>query len=229
VLVGHILTHAAHRWPNHPALVDEDGRSFTYAEWNARVNRLANALALLGIGRGDRVAFYLRNVEALASAHLATQKLGAVSVPLNFRLREGEIPIIVEDSETRILLFERQPRERSVVQERNPARLNAAEVRIALGTDSNTGWGAHAEMADMVAAGMTPSQVIVSATRNSAEILRLADHGTVAAGKSADFIVLDANPLDNITNTRRIARVYLRGIEVDRAALRARWSGNKSQ
>jgi imidazolonepropionase-like amidohydrolase len=121
------------------------------------------------------------------------------------------------------------PRERSIVQERNTARLNAAGVRIALGTDSNTGWGAHAEMADMVAAGMTPSQVIVSATRNSAEILRLADHGTVAVGKSADFIVLDANPLDNITNTRRIARVYLRGIEVDRAALRARWSGSKSQ
>ncbi len=108
MLIGHILTHAAQRWPNRPALVDEEGRSFTYAEWNARVNQLANALARLGIGRGDRVAFYLRNVEALASAHLATQKLGAVSVPLNFRLREGEIPTIVEDSETRILLFERQ-------------------------------------------------------------------------------------------------------------------------
>ena len=121
------------------------------------------------------------------------------------------------------------PREQSIVQERNTARLNAAGVRIALGTDSNTGWGAHAEMADMVAAGMTPAQVIVSATRNSAEILRLADHGTVAAGKSADFIVLDANPLDNITNTRRIARVYLRGTEIDRAALRARWTGSQSQ
>jgi acyl-CoA synthetase (AMP-forming)/AMP-acid ligase II len=108
LLVGNILTHAAQRWPNRTALVDENGRSFTYAEWNTRVNRLANALARLGIGRGDRVAFYLRNVEALASAHLATQKLGAVSVPLNFRLREGEIPIIVDDSGTRILIFERQ-------------------------------------------------------------------------------------------------------------------------
>ena len=121
------------------------------------------------------------------------------------------------------------PREQSIVQARNTARLNAAGVRIALGTDSNTGWGAHAEMADMVAAGMTPAQGIVSATRTSAEILRLTDHGTVAAGKSADFIVLDANPLDNITNTRRIARVYVRGAEIDRAALRARWSGGKSQ
>jgi imidazolonepropionase-like amidohydrolase len=121
------------------------------------------------------------------------------------------------------------PRERSIVQERNTAKLHAAGVRIALGTDSNTGWGAHAEMADMVAAGMTSMQVIVSATRNAAEILPLSDHGTVAEGKSASFIVLDANPLDNIANTRRIARVYLRGTEIDRAALRARWSGSKSQ
>ena len=42
----------------------------------------------------------------------------------------------------------------------------------------------------------------------------------VAAGKNADFLILDANPLDNIANTRRISRVYLRGGEVDRAALR---------
>src|SRR5262245_23188039 len=108
MLVGEILTQAARRWPHREALIDEHGRSYTYAEWNARVNRLAHALTGLGIGHGDRVAFYLRNVEALASAHLATQKLGAVSVPLNFRLREGEIPVIVEDSAARVLLYERQ-------------------------------------------------------------------------------------------------------------------------
>ena len=60
----------------------------------------------------------------------------------------------------------------------------------------------------MVIAGMTPMQVIVAATRNSAEFLRMADAGTLQAGKSADFIVLDANPLDDITNTRRISSVY---------------------
>jgi imidazolonepropionase-like amidohydrolase len=90
-------------------------------------------------------------------------------------------------------------------------------VRIAVGTDGNTPWAPHAEMADMVAAGMTPMQVIVAATRNGAEFLRMTDAGTLAAGKSADFIVLDANPLDDITNTRRIASVYLRGAAVDRS------------
>src|SRR5688500_15106812 len=103
------------------------------------------------------------------------------------------------------------------IQARNLAKLNAAGVRITLGTDGNTPWGPHEEMADMVAAGMTPMQVIVAATRNSAEFLRVAEAGTLQGGKSADFIVLDANPLDDITNTRRIAAVVLRGTAVDRS------------
>ena len=69
----------------------------------------------------------------------------------------------------------------------------------------------------MVLAGMTPMQVILAATRNGAEFLRIADGGTLQAGKSADFIVLDANPLDDIKNTRKISAVYLRGAAVDRS------------
>jgi imidazolonepropionase-like amidohydrolase len=103
------------------------------------------------------------------------------------------------------------------IQARNLAKLNAAGVRITLGTDGNRPWGAHDEMADMVLAGMTPMQVIVAATRNSAEFLRLKDAGTLEAGRSADFIVLDANPLDDITNSRRISAVFLRGVAVDRS------------
>jgi len=117
------------------------------------------------------------------------------------------------------------------VQARNLARLNAAGVKIAYGTDAgiSVGWPAHAELADMVAAGMTPAQVLVAATRTSAEILRLDRLGAIAAGKSADFIVLDANPLDDIRNTRRIADVYVRGEKVDRAALAAAWTGRSRE
>jgi imidazolonepropionase-like amidohydrolase len=109
------------------------------------------------------------------------------------------------------------------IQGRNLARLNKqGVVTIALGSDGNTPWAPHAEMEDMVAAGMTPSQVLVAATQNSAAVLGLSDLGAIKAGKSADFIVLTANPLDDITNTRRIASVYLRGEKVDRTRPAAR-------
>jgi exoribonuclease-2 len=69
----------------------------------------------------------------------------------------------------------------------------------------------------------TPSQAIVAATQRPAELLGIQDMGTLAVGKSADFIVLNANPLDDIHNTRQIASVYLRGKMLNRDALLAGW------
>jgi imidazolonepropionase-like amidohydrolase len=103
-------------------------------------------------------------------------------------------------------------------------------VRVGVGTDGGgqqgdqfVGWTMHAELENMVAAGMTPAQVLVAATKTSAGIVALDELGMVAPGKSADFVVLDANPLDDITHTRRIAKVYLRGQELPRAAMTAKW------
>jgi imidazolonepropionase-like amidohydrolase len=105
---------------------------------------------------------------------------------------------------------------------RNLKKVRDAGMIIGLGTDGNVdiGWGAHLELTDMVYCGLTPAEAIVAATSTSAEILKLNDLGTVAAGKSADFIVLDANPLDDITNSRKIRTVYQRGNTIDRAALK---------
>jgi imidazolonepropionase-like amidohydrolase len=118
---------------------------------------------------------------------------------------------------------------------RGVARLKGAGVRFGLGDDAGAtnggqyfGFASHMEMASMVEAGLTPAEAITVATRNSAEILKLGHLGSVTQGKSADFIVLDANPLDDINNTRRIAAVYLRGKEIDRAALRAKWTGTRA-
>ena len=113
----------------------------------------------------------------------------------------------------------------------NTRKLYAAGVREVLGGDSGVTPTAGSactslvEMENMVGAGFSPMEMIVAATRESARALRLNDLGTVAPGKSADFVVLDANPLDNVANVRRINAVYIRGQKVDRAGLRAKWQG----
>jgi len=106
--------------------------------------------------------------------------------------------------------------------------LLAANVRIVVGTDAGAGadyppgYPVHREMELYTRIGMTPEQVITAATKSGAEALRLdKDLGTLEAGKLASFLVLDADPRTDIRNTRRIARVYLAGKEVDRQTLRA--------
>lgn len=109
---------------------------------------------------------------------------------------------------------------------RNFRKVHDAGMVIGMGTDgTGDGFGAHEQIASYTKCGMTAAQALVAATSTNAKLLRLDRLGLIAAGTEASFNVLDANPLDDITNTRRIDRVYLRGVEVDRKALRARWTG----
>jgi hypothetical protein len=105
----------------------------------------------------------------------------------------------------------------------------AAGARIVLGTDAGVsakysyGFAEHHEIGMYVKLGMTTAEAIVASTSRPTEVLRIADTGTLAKGRRADFIVLDANPLENIRNTREIDSVYLYGAKLDRAALQAKF------
>ena len=121
-----------------------------------------------------------------------------------------------------------QAREGFGIQARNLMRIHGAGLPVAFGTDGSAPWAAHQEMADMVLAGMDPADVVVAATRNSAELLELENTGTLEPGMIADFIVLDGNPLEDIRNTRRISDVYLRGVRVDREGISRRLLGGGS-
>lgn len=103
-----------------------------------------------------------------------------------------------------------------------------AGVPVAVGTDSGAssfnvpmGWGTHHELALYVDAGLTPMQALVAATRTGAELLSggPAEYGTLEPGKTADLLLLAADPLADVRNTRAIERVMQAGVWLDRAAL----------
>ena len=97
------LTISAAIAPERVAMVFE-GKRITYALMQDRVNRLANALADLGVARGDRVAMLHVNCNEHIEAYFATAKLNAVYVPLNYRARADELSYMLKDSGSKVLL-----------------------------------------------------------------------------------------------------------------------------
>jgi imidazolonepropionase-like amidohydrolase len=102
----------------------------------------------------------------------------------------------------------------------NVRRLHAAGVKLGFGTDAGAmphrviGVAEHRELQLLVQAGLSPAQALQVATSQAADLLGLADRGRIAAGKRADLLVLDADPLTDIANTQRIGAVWQAGQEV---------------
>ena len=99
------LTQSALKWPDHPALVFE-GRRWTYAQWNRTVNKAAHAFRAAGLRKGDHVAVLTYNLPEQVTTFYALMKIGAVPVPINYRLAANEVKYIIDDSRARILVFE---------------------------------------------------------------------------------------------------------------------------
>ena len=105
--IGLLLTKRAQICPNREACVEfERDRRFTFAELNERANRVANALLDKGICPGDRVAALLKNSVEFVETYFAVAKIGAVMVPVNWRLVAAEIAYILEDSGARALVYD---------------------------------------------------------------------------------------------------------------------------
>jgi len=99
---------------------------------------------------------------------------------------------------------------------------------IAAGTDATNqmlppGPTLHTEMALLVNAGLTPSDALRAATINGARLLGADSIGTLAVGKVADLVILDADPLSDIRNTRQVSRVMVRGLLYDADSIRKTW------
>ena len=89
--------------PDRTAIVFED-RRYNFMEMAERVNRLANALASLGVRRGDTVALVQVNTHQCVEAYFAVSKLGGIYVPLNFRARANELTYMINTAETKTVL-----------------------------------------------------------------------------------------------------------------------------
>jgi len=101
--IGMYLSQNARKVPKKLAISCED-RSYTFDQFNREVNRLANGLLEIGLGKGDKIAFMMKNSDHFVFSYFAGAKIGAVIVPMNFRLTSTEISYILEQSEAKSVI-----------------------------------------------------------------------------------------------------------------------------
>ncbi len=140
---------------NKVGVVDGE-RRFTYAEFGARVGRLANALRGLGIGRGERVAFLCYNCHQLLEAYYGVLLAEAVLLPLNFRLRPEELAYILNHAEARNLFVD--PDFLPLLDRIRPYLDHSLSLAILDNVDSASDGGAEGPSYDALLAAATPER-----------------------------------------------------------------------
>jgi len=102
--IGTLLTKSAQTFPNNLAIA-HGPKKLTYAQFNSRTNRLANALYKLGIRQGDNIALVQYNYPEMLESMFACFKVGCGAVPINFRLHPNEFAFIIDHSESKALIL----------------------------------------------------------------------------------------------------------------------------
>ncbi|MBU8879777.1 long-chain-fatty-acid--CoA ligase [Bacillus sp. FJAT-29790] len=107
--VGELIVWSAQNYPNKPALIyREKNQSFTFGELNYKVNQFASSLIQLGVKKGDVVSTFLYNTSEFVVALFASAKIGAIFNPINYRLTASELQYILNDAQSKVLLFEKE-------------------------------------------------------------------------------------------------------------------------
>lgn len=107
--IGYLAERNARKRPDKTAVIERrenKRRDVTYAEFNERIDRLANALDAAGVGYDEKVAVYMRNNLETLESYLAIAKLGALFVPINHRFQNQEVQYVLSNSDSKALIFD---------------------------------------------------------------------------------------------------------------------------
>lgn len=105
--IGSLLSQSARKFPELLA-IECEGRSYSYRQFNEEVNRLAHGLLSLGLKKGDKLALMMKNSDHFVFTFFAAARLGAVAVPVNFRLTETEVQYILEQSDSSFVVCDKE-------------------------------------------------------------------------------------------------------------------------
>jgi acyl-CoA synthetase (AMP-forming)/AMP-acid ligase II len=105
--IGSLLSQNARKFPKLLA-IECEGRTYTYRQFNEEVNRLANGLLLVGVNKGEKLALMMKNSDHFVFTFFAAAKIGAVAVPVNFRLTASEVHYILEQSDAGIVVCDKE-------------------------------------------------------------------------------------------------------------------------
>lgn len=178
---GDWVTKHALRNPDRPALISgESGEVSTYAQLETRTNQLADALSRIGIERGDRVAMLTLNSVAMMEIYVAVAKLGAISVPVNFRLSAPEVRYVLADSGATVLLASTSL---TKLADAACAEGTAVRTRIAVPTAADRQAGTPSEYDALVSSG-SPDRVPLPIDLDEVCVLMYTS-GTTGAPKGA--------------------------------------------